>query len=152
MMPTQNIMTALRTAGAQMILKKQKTFKELTQSGLLIDTDWCDFFNNGKKIRWSDICELREMSFSEQAAAVKKLGFDLDVRRVRVGTSKHVRVRPVFRNWSVSGEITVLKQEITFDVLKQLFDLAGKAGLGDWRPSGKTPGSKGQSVVTVEPV
>lgn len=35
-MPSENVMVALRQAGAQMILKKQKTFKEITQSGLLI--------------------------------------------------------------------------------------------------------------------
>jgi len=34
-------------------------------------------------------------------------------------------------------------------VLQQLFELAGKAGLCDWRPAGKTPGPYGQSDAVV---
>lgn len=148
-MPSENIMVALRQAGAQLILKKQKTFKEITQSGLLISSEACEFRNNGKPIKWADVLAMRDKTFAEQASASKKLGFDLFVKRARVGTSKHVRVRPKFSAWVVTGEILVLKQEITADVLQQLFELAGKAGLCDWRPSGKTPGPYGQSDAVV---
>jgi len=149
-MPSENIMVALRQAGAQMILKKQKTFKEITQSGLLIDGESCEFRCHGRQIDWPSIEAMKDKPFKEQAEAVRKLGFELFVKRARVGTSKHVRVRPKFNNWSVSGEILVLKQEITGEILQQLFDLAGRAGLCDWRPAGKTPGPYGQSEVVVE--
>lgn len=148
-MPSENVMVALRQAGAQMILKKQKTFKEITQSGLLISSEGCEFRIDGKQIKWSDIVAMREKTFSEQAAECRKIGFELFVKRARVGTSKHVRVRPKFKAWTVSGEILVLKQEITGDILQQLFELAGKAGLCDWRPAGKTPGPYGQADATV---
>lgn len=151
-MPSENIMVALRQAGAQMILKKQKTFKEITQSGLLISTEACEFRNDGKQIKWSDIVGMRDKTFAEQSAACKKLGFDLFVKRARVGTSKHVRVRPKFSKWSVSGEIMVLKPEINGEILQQLFELAGKAGLCDWRPAGKTPGPYGQADAVVKEI
>ena len=64
----------------------------------------------------------------------------------------HVRVRPKFAKWSVAGEIMVLKPEITGEILQQLFELAGKAGLCDWRPSGKTPGPYGQADAVVTEV
>lgn len=144
-MPSENIMVALRQGGAQMILKRQKTFKEATQSGLLISSEACELRCQGKQIKWSDVLGMREKTFAEQAAACKKLGFDLFVKRAKVGTSKHIRVRPKFGEWSVTGEIMVLKPEITPEILEQLFNLAGKAGLCDWRPSGKTPGPYGQA-------
>jgi hypothetical protein len=151
-MPSENVMVALRQAGAQMILKKQKTFKEITQSGLLISTESCELRNDGKQIRWSDIIGMRDSTFAEQSAACKRLGFDLFVKRARVGTSKHVRVRPKFSQWIVSGEILVLKPEITGEILQQLFELAGKAGLCDWRPAGKTPGPYGQADAVVSEI
>lgn len=148
-MPAENIMVALRQAGAQMILKKQKTFKEITQSGLLISSESCEFRCGENQIKWSSIIGMRDKTFSEQSAACKKLGFELFVKRAKVGTSKHIRVRPKFTNWSVTGEIMVLKPEITGEILSQLFELAGKAGLCDWRPAGKTPGPYGQSDAVV---
>jgi hypothetical protein len=151
-MPSENVMVALRQAGAQMILKKQKTFKEITQSGLLISTEACEFRNAGRQIKWLDLLAMRDKTFAEQSAACKKLGFELFVKRARVGTSKHIRVRPKFGSWTVSGEIMVLKPEITEEILTQLFDLAGKAGLCDWRPAGKTPGPYGQAEAVVKEV
>lgn len=152
-MPQENIMVALRQAGAQMILKKQKTFKELTQSGLLIHGESCQFFCGGRHITAKDLSDLREMTFSQQAAHVKTLGFELFVKRAKVGTSKHVRVRPKFpAGWTVKGRIAVLKPELTSEIVAQLFDLAGKAGLCDWRPAGKTPGPYGQFEAVVSEV
>ncbi len=151
-MPSENVMVALRQAGAQMILKKQKTFKEITQSGLLISTEACEFRNDGKQIKWSDLLAMRELTFAQQSSACKKLGFDLFVKRARVGTSKHIRVRPKFGKWTVSGEIMVLKPEITGEILAQSFELAGKAGLCDWRPAGKTPGPYGQAEASVKEI
>jgi len=148
-MPSENIMVALRQAGSQIILKKQKTFKEITQSGLLVDGESCEFRCAGKQVKWIDILSLRDKTFSQQSAACKKLGFDLFAKRASVNKKKHVRVRPKFPVWSVSGEIMVLKPEITGDILKTLFELAGKGGLGDWRPSGKTPGPYGQADAVV---
>lgn len=151
-MPGENIMAALRTAGAQLILKKQKTFKEISQSGLLIDGEACQFRNNKKPVSFTKISELRNASFNEQAEAVEKFGFTLFKKRVKIGTSKHIRVRPKFDNWSVTGTILVLKPEITPEILDQMFQLAGRAGIGDWRPSSKSPGPYGQFTATIKEV
>ena len=49
--PAANLMVALRQAGTQLILKKQKTFKEISQSGLLIPSEYLDFRCNGARCR-----------------------------------------------------------------------------------------------------
>lgn len=151
-MPSENIMAALRTAGAQMILKKMKTFKEASQSGLLIEGESCVFKNHGKQVSYEAIHALRESDWATQLEKVSPMGFELFKKRARVGTSKHVRVRPKFSNWSVSGTILVLKEEITPQVLDELFQLAGRAGLCDWRPGCKTPGPYGQFTAKIEAI
>ena len=142
--PADNVMVSLRQAGAQLILKKQKTFKESTQSGLMIPSEHCDLYAAGKQIEIAGIQELRSLPYAQQRAAVKAMGFELFAKRAKVGTSKHIRVRPRFRQWMVEGMITASRPEITEEVLQQLFYLAGTCGLCDWRPAGKTPGAYGQ--------
>ena len=142
-MPAANIMVALRTSGTQLILKRQKTFKELSQSGLLIETEMCDFLVGGRQISMAEIIAIRDQEFRDQATAAREMGFSLFVRRAAIGRSKHVRVRPRFDNWSVRGVIHVLSPDISDEILEKLFELAGRAGLCDWRPSGKTPGPFG---------
>jgi len=145
-------MVTLRYAGSQLTLKKQKTFKELSQSGLLITTETCQFLCNEKQVSMAEIMRMRERPFKDHVDGCRKMGFELHIKRAKVGNSKHVRVRPMFRNWSVIGEISVLKNEITDEILTQMFTLAGRAGLGDWRPSGKTPGPYGQFAANVTPI
>ena len=142
-MPADNVMVCLRQAGAKMILKAQKTFKEITQSGLLIADETLDFTIGGKSIEVAQFVDARDDSFADQKKAAEKAGFDLLVKRAKVGSNKHVRVRPKFTGWEVSGLIQVLAPEISFDHLKTLFALAGDVGLCDWRPGCKTPGRFG---------
>src|SRR5690606_16037654 len=149
-MPSANIMVALRTAGTQLILKGNKTFKELTQSGLLIVDEFCDFRCGGKQIPAGALDKFRDKSFSDHLEAAKKLGFTLYAKRARVGSAKHIRVRPRFDDWSVSGEIHVLSDDISDDILVDIFDRAGRCGLGDWRPACKTPGPFGMFTAEVK--
>lgn len=153
-MPAENIMACLMGGGKQMILKRQKTYKEITQSGLLVNGEHCQFFNHGKPVSFTAITAMKNDGddFSTQAEKAKKMGFLLHGKRVRVGTSKHIRIRPKFDEWSVQGEIYVLVPEITQPILQQLFDLAGRQGLCDWRPSSKTPGPYGQFSAVVEKI
>lgn len=155
-MPAQSIMACLRAAGAKMILKGRKTYKEATQSGLLIETEFCDLTigpDRDVHIAVADIVAMRDEDFPEQMARAKRLGFELDARRARIGTKKHVRVRPKFATWRVSGRIQILTpQDIPVKVLAQLFDLAGNIGLGDWRPGCSTPGSFGMFSAKVKEV
>lgn len=144
--PSINVMVGLRAAGAQLILKKQKTYKEISQSGMMIVGEHCRFLVNGKELSTDPIVAMRDLPFREQSEAVKALGFSLFVKRARVGSSKHVRVRARFEGgtWTVAGRMRVSLPEITEEVLRKLFDLAGFVGQGDWRPGCRTPGAFGQ--------
>lgn len=142
-LPAENLMVALRQAGTQLIMKKQKTFKEISQSGLLIPNEFLTFTVDGKQIAMDSIDAIHGKTFTQQADAVRDMGFRLFVKRARVGQSKHVRVRPRFDVWEASGMIQILAPEITEDVLTKLFELAGRVGLCDWRPGCRTPGPYG---------
>jgi hypothetical protein len=148
-MPADNVMVALRQAGAKMTLKRQTTFKAITQSGLLMTDETLEFTNGGEQINAAAFVDARDDKFAMQKKAVEKAGFELLIKRAKVGTSKHVRVRPMFRSWVVSGVIQVMAPEITFENLQMLFDLAGDVGLCDWRPGCKTPGRFGMFEASV---
>lgn len=153
--PQENIMACLRKAAAQVQMPKgRKSFKELSQSGLMIEGEYCDFLSRGKRIPRAAIVAMASMSFHDQFEAVKELGFELKVKRAKVGQSKHVRVRAVFRAWSVVGTINVSEPVITLDVLKQLFEIGGRyVGLMDWRPgSPQSPGPYGIFGATLKPL
>lgn len=142
--PTELLGSCLRRAGATMELKKQETFKRLTQSGILFDGMDAEFFNDGKPIRVADVDGI-EGKFPDHLAAAKKLGFELFVKRVVIGQSKHVRVRAMFRKWTARVGFTVIDDRLTFDILKEIWARAGRwAGLCDWRPgSPRSPGPFG---------
>jgi hypothetical protein len=152
--PQECLMASLRSAGAKMTLKGQTTFKALSQSALTIGSEYCEFTNAGKQISVADILKLRNRPFAEQVQGAREQGFDLHVKRAAVGTAKHVRVRPKFSSWAVSGTIEVSDPVITESVLSQMFEIAGrKAGLGDWRPSApKSPGPYGMFSSQVRPL
>lgn len=141
--PSVNLMVCLRQAGARKILKKQTTFKEVTQSGMSILEEFLEFRVKDKQIDVKKIQALRDRPFKEQFDTVKDFGFRLFMKRAKIGNAKHVRVRPRFDTWTVRGNLSVVAKELTFEVLEELFDLAGNVGLGDWRPGCKTPGSFG---------
>ena len=148
--PSDNLMRCLCKAGAKIILKKQTSFKELTQTGLCLPSDTLDFRNAGSSVPVTEFVEHRDEKFADQKKRAQKAGFDLLVKRASVGQSKHVRVRPMFRSWSASGTIQVTAQEFDSEKLQELFELAGTVGLGDWRPGSKTPGRFGMFEATVK--
>lgn len=172
--PADNLMAALRYAGSQLTLKKQKTFKAATQCGLVIRELHCPvqvpIFNvpespdnpesgiasgiKGWRKVDADAVNGLDGTFAEQAQAVKELGFKLFVKRAPVGTSKHVRVRPRFEHWMLEGTIEVAMPEFTTEVLTKLWTIAGNyAGLCDWRPaSPKSPGPFGRFQAELEEI
>lgn len=152
-LPVDCLMTSLRAAGAELVIKGSKTFKQVTQTGLFIPTEHLPLTVEGKEIKAASI-EAIEGDFPAHSEAVKKLGFRLFVKRAKVGQSKHIRVRPRFDAWEVKGRIEVLAEEITTDVLTQLFLIAGtRKGVCDWRPnSPRSPGPFGCFDTALEPV
>lgn len=143
--PSDNLLSCLCYAGGKIPLKKQETLKRLVASGIQIPDDYLEFRSNGDKVSVAQFVENREEKFTDQQKRARAAGFDLFVKRGTVGTSKHVRVRPKFKNWTVSGSLILTAPEFDEDKLKQLFEIAGQAaGLGDWRPSSpKKPGRYG---------
>lgn len=150
--PSANLTSCLKKAGARVPMARQKTFKELAVSGIFLEDEFLRFTNAGKVIPVAPIHALAEnRNFKEHVAAAKQMGFKLDVRRAAVGASKHVRVRPRFESWAVSGTLEVTAAEITADVLQSIFEQAGRVGLGDWRPgSPKSPGPFGMFEAKVK--
>ena len=152
-MPSDNIMTMLREGGAQVRTGKgQQTFKAQTQSGIIpLDCDWPLYVDN-KTIDVSEVLALEFIDdFAEHERVVIDHGFDLFVKRAKIGRSKHIRVRPIFRQWKVSGSVEIIDDQITVKILESILSLAGRLkGLGDWRSSSKTSGGFGTFISTVE--
>ena len=146
--PSEYIMSCLGASGAEVPTGKgRKTFKQQSQSGILsLEFHW-PLYVNGKTIAMKDIQAMRSLrTFKEHTEAARDLGFSLFVKRVGIGiSSKHIRVRPKFDNWSTRGELTIIDEQITDKTLTSIFDIGGRLkGLGDWRPSApKKPGPFG---------
>lgn len=152
--PQDNLMSCLRKAGAGLTIKGSKTFKQVTQSGMAIPDDYCEFEGAKGPIYMEDIEQLRPLSFREQSEQAKELGFRLFCKRAKVGTTKHVRVRPTFDQWKIAGKLVVFDDLLSFSVLNQIFQIAGNSvGLFDWRPSSdKSPGPYGRFSAKLTPV
>jgi len=145
--PSEYIMSCIRRAAAEVPTGQgKKTFKERSQSGIIApDFHWC-FQNDAKPIPMREIQKMRALTtFKEHAEAAEDLGFTLFVKRAKIGTSKHIRVRPRFDQWSASGELIIIDDGINNRVLGDIFKIAGSLkGLGDWRPSApQSPGPFG---------
>jgi hypothetical protein len=151
--PADNLMTVLREGGAKCPTgKKGATFKRQTQSGLVVNEAAWPITVDGACVNYSDIKPLIENAdFAEHEATASSLGFALFTKRARIGQAKHIRVRPRFDRWQISGTITVFDEMITRDVLQNILTFAGTyAGLGDWRPSSpKSPGPFGKFLAAV---
>lgn len=157
-MPQDNIMRATMEGGAMVPVpggRSGKTFKSQTQSGISCSSAfWPLLGANGREIPVARVHELlREDDFAAHKAAAQALGFSLFVKRAKVGASKHIRVRPRFDAWSLTGEMVVLDKQITEAVLRDILAYAGQyKGLGDWRPGGKTPGPYGMFSADVKKI
>lgn len=153
--PSEYIMRTLMEGAANVPTGKgQKTFKSQSQSGLICSEFHWPLLVNGKTIPMAEIQKLmppKNVTFQQQKDAAEALGFSLFVKRVKIGASKHIRVRPRFDNWSVAGEIIITDEAISKKTLQQIFDQSGTyKGLGDWRPGCKTPGPWGTFKAEVE--
>jgi hypothetical protein len=156
-MPSDNLMRCFMEGGAMVPVpgaKGNKTFKSQTQSGMLVDgTHWPVFVGaKAQTIAVDPVLALRkEKDFAAHREKVQAMGFALHVKRVKIGMSKHIRVRPMFETWATRGILHVWDDQITTDALRQIVEYAGLyKGLGDWRPGGKTPGPWGMFTATVK--
>ena len=152
-LPSDNLMTVLREGGKRCPTgKRGATFKSQTQSGIVVDQSSWPMQVNGKEVPFDEIKKLiGNADYYAHEALAMKLGFELFAKRARVGTAKHVRVRPRFHSWSATGTLTVVDDQITQATLENILTFAGTyAGVGDWRPSSpKSPGPFGKFVASV---
>ena len=150
-MPQDSLRACLMKAGARVILSGKTSYKSLTQSGILFDDEFLAFQHSGKPLAWSDIQAI-EGNFVAQTEGAKKLGFRLFIKRAKVNQAKHVRVRPRFDTWGISGTFLVVDKQLTTETLQQIWDIAGPyIGLCDWRPgSPQSPGPYGRFKATIQ--
>lgn len=154
--PSDNLMTMLREGGKKCPTGKGKeTFGRLTQSGIVVDqTEWPIVdAATGKPYSVEGLDAMATVNDYEQHEAwAAERGFSLFAKGARVNQTKHVRVRPRFDRWAVTGTMTVLEEQITRDVLLNILQFAGRyAGLGDWRPSApKNGGPFGRFTASVK--
>lgn len=149
-----NLMSMLRDGGKKCPAATGKgSMKAATQAGIIIDEIGWPLTVDGREIAWGALAPLMECDdFAKHEETAKALGFELFVKRAKVGTSKHVRVRPRFDRWSASGTLTVLDAQINTAMLKTILEHAGfYCGLCDWRPgSPVAPGQFGRFSAKVE--
>jgi hypothetical protein len=148
-MPSDNLMTMLREGGAKVMKKGKETFKKQTQSGIMLDQQQFQLFIGDDPVSMEQIKPLAgNTDFTKHIKVAEDMGFELLVKRAVIGRAKHVRVRPMFRQWRLEGSLTVLDEElsgITGEILQTIFDQAGAlCGLGDWRPSSGSSGTFGR--------
>lgn len=147
--PSENLMRCLMEGGAMVLVpggRSGKTYKAQTQSGMMAVEPLWPLLLEGAAIPWADLEAIKnQRSFSETRELARAMGFDLNVKRAKIGQSKHIRVRPEFpAGWVITGTLAVWDEQITQDALTRILDYAGQyKGLGDWRPGGKTPGPYG---------
>ena len=154
-MPSDNLMRAIMEGGAMVPVpggRSGKTFKSQTQSGMMVAEPYWSIDAGHGPISWADIRAMMQVEdFSRHQEIVADMGFSLFVKRAKIGQSKHIRVRPRFDNWTISGRVNVWDTQITKDVLLEILNFAGRyKGLGDWRPGGKTPGSYGMFAASID--
>ena len=160
-MPSKNIDACLMKAAGQITRRGMKTYRSDIVSNLITDETQFPILLKGKPFKIESISSLaKERDFGEHKRRVAELDvnsgdgegmrtFSLHVVRGAIGTGKHVRVRPMLRNWSVEMVVNVTDHSLG-SVLPDVLKIAGRSiGLGDWRPGGKTPGRYGTFEGTV---
>lgn len=145
--PADNLMTCFREGGTKVSTGKGKeTYKKQTQSGIIIDQQQFDLQVNGHTIPVAPFNKLiGNMTFLDHVELAEAHDFELFVKRARVNKAKHVRVRPLFRDWTATGSITIVDEELsglTRPLLERILAQCGSmCGICDWRTS--SPNSSG---------
>ena len=153
-MDADNLMSMLRDGGTKCPARKGRgSLKAATQAGIMVNEIGWPLLVGGAEVPYQGLYALKdETDFSKHEEAARSMGFDLFVKRARIGESKHVRVRPRFDTWICSGTVTILDPQINKEVLEMVLVTAGlQVGIGDWRPgSPRKPGQFGRLSAEVK--
>lgn len=151
--PAENFLAALLKAGSGVSIGKMKTLKSASQA-IFFDAPFVPLNVGGGVVSKADVDAI-DGTFVDHCDLAKSLGFELHVKPCSVNGKSHVRVRPLFRHWAASltfetNDADLLASETR---LSDLWEGAGRAGIGDWRPSSpKKPGPYGRFKATVSPL
>lgn len=145
----------LSEGGKGVTLQGKKTFKEPAQTSVEYLDEFVPLKLGGKELSMSPFVSLYkgdEQDILRHQEVAAEAGFSLDIRRVRVGASKHVRVRPRFpAGWTKEFKIRVDDSVISKENLEKVYYIAGnKKGLGEWRPGSPKPGNFGRYEVKLK--
>lgn len=153
---SDNLMSMLRDAGKKIPgERKNSSLKAITQAGIIVNEVAWPMTVRGAAIGWKAFDDLKLVNdFDQHEERAKAHGFELFVKRAKVGQAKHIRVRPRFEEWEVSGTITVTEESLKKSVIQDVLNMGGaRVGLGDWRPgSPQSPGPFGKFTSTVEEI
>lgn len=152
-MDVDNVMAMLRDAGQKCPNPNGRgSLKTQTQSGFVAEGLGWELTVNGKNIPWKPLNELfDEPDFEVHEAMAQTLGFQLFMKRATIGQNKHIRIRPRFDNWKITGKLLVLDESLNKSIVETIFQQAGfYVGIGDWRPGSRTPGQFGRFEAMVE--
>jgi hypothetical protein len=107
--PADHILGALIKAATDFKItgKGKKTYRDLVRSAVVISPDLIPHHNS----KWA-----------------------VDRRPVVVQRSRIMRERPRFDEWELAFVVEILDEQLEASALKQIFDQAGKVGIGDFRP------------------
>ena len=150
-------MTMLREGGAKVKKGGKETYKKATQAGIILDQQQFSLVKHNVELLLDAIRPLVGNSeFGDHIETAERLGFELLVKRAKIGRAKHVRVRPLFRNWVAEGSLTVVvpvQSGITEDAVRAILTQAGAlCGLCDWRPSSGASGTFGKFIPEIQRV
>lgn len=153
-LPSDNLMSVFKEGGVMVGAGGKKTFKSQTQSGAMVVEPHWPLLLKGKPVDVRPLLKLKtEGDFHVHQQAALDAGFVLFAKRAKIGMSKHIRVRPRFDNWSATGTLQVWDESLSLEILQLIWSSAGSfKGIGDWRPSSKSPGQYGTFEAVVEEV
>lgn len=152
---SDNLMSMLKDGGKKCPAAKGKgSLKAATQSGILVNEIGWPIVGPKGVVKMDKVLSLASnevTDFEKHVALADSLGFQLFVKRAKIGQSKHVRVRPRFEQWSASGTITVLDETLDKKTLENLLTMAGRyCGICDWRPGSISSGRFGCFTVDIK--
>jgi len=145
--PNTDVMAAIKNGAKKVVLRGNESYLRAATTGIYVSTEYCRWEGPKGPMTVDFMKKIAPSPFAEQAAAVKKIGGTLDVKRLPInnGKSKNIRVRAKFDQWTVVGQMMVIHDIVPEDKLKEIMELAGRlGGLGDYRPSSRKPGLFGQ--------
>jgi hypothetical protein len=107
--PSDHVLGALIKASTDFKItgRGKKTYKDLIKSAIIITPD---------------------------AIPHKYQKWHVDRRAVVVQRARIMRERPMFDEWELSFEVETLDEQLAVPALKEIFEQAGKIGIGDFRP------------------